>query len=151
MIPTWGELWERIRMLCYGWYRQERKAWRRWRVSRRIAKRPVVQEWNTGSPIFITASAAVQSTDCYTTGSSYGITAGSISQLAGYQNSLGSTDNLSGLTNSGIARQVQAEMYRNAAFDHATNQWMLQQGDRRINLEDVPGVLAKQTKGLFDA
>lgn len=47
MIPTWGELGKRIGWLCFGWYRQQRKAWRRWRISRRPAKPVMPKETPT--------------------------------------------------------------------------------------------------------
>ncbi len=54
MIPGWGELFERIGWLCYHAYRDQRKAWRRWRATRRMAKRaiPVIPPQPTvGTPI----------------------------------------------------------------------------------------------------
>lgn len=50
MTPTWGELFDRVRWLCYGWYREQRKAWRRWRLGRR-RQSEVAYYRTVGSPL----------------------------------------------------------------------------------------------------
>lgn len=129
MTPTWGELAKRIGWLCYGWYREQRRAWRHWKVSRRPVMSGVERRLRDrctvgdlgiepGAPIRIPSIAAISIL---------------MNQRVGVSNSyLG----------------LQADALRNAAFDRAQNQYLLQNG-ARANAEDLAGAAAKILASLI--